>query len=294
MYSRNKHASIKNIVEKYSRAENAAARNNAAIRMAEGVQRNAAIRMAKGVQRNAEKRIMAVQQRDFEKLLRDLKPNSQRSIPNSNTLVQNAGKFNFSNQLKEVGFTLQPGGKSTTVLGGVTKQNKARELKAIRETNPVSSKIPKARRRRLNNRGLGRLLSMARTIKHENEMQRLMQMKKEETARKTLRGLAQITAWNDLQQQLAVISEKTGKNQLVNISNKNGAINTNNLQATFRNTPIKEFPGCTRCNTNYPIWVGKIRHPIFSREVSKNTPLTPRLKRSTDTTTNLRNVLGLF
>jgi len=124
MYSRNKHASIKKIVEKYSRAENAAARNNAAIRMAEGVQRNAAIRMAKGVQRNAEKRIMAVQQRDFEKLLRDLKPNSQRSIPNSNTLVQNAGKFNFSNQLKEVGFTLQPGGKSTTVLGGVTKQNK--------------------------------------------------------------------------------------------------------------------------------------------------------------------------
>jgi hypothetical protein len=44
--------------------------------------------------------------------------------PNSNTLVQNAGKFSFSNQLKEVGFTLQPGGKSTTVLGGVTKQNK--------------------------------------------------------------------------------------------------------------------------------------------------------------------------
>ena len=51
-------------------------------------------------------------------------PNNRRSNPNNNTLVQNPGTFNVSTQLENVGFSLQPGGKSTTVLGGVTKQNK--------------------------------------------------------------------------------------------------------------------------------------------------------------------------
>jgi hypothetical protein len=72
-----------------------------------------------------------------------LKPNSQISIPNSNTLVQNAGTFSFSNELKEVGFTLQPGGKSTTVLGGVKKQNK-KANKSNKKANSNSNNLTRS------------------------------------------------------------------------------------------------------------------------------------------------------